>query len=112
MFVICGGITYFSASLYVFFKDLIQIVNIIMQVIFWLTPIVWDFNIMPAAVQKVLTFNPVYYVICGYRNIFVYKEFFWNNWEMGIYYWIIAILFLVIGKTVFNKMKIHFADVL
>ena len=106
------GIGYFTAALYVFFKDLIQIVNIVMQIVFWLTPIVWDFNIMPAMVQKILTLNPVYYVICGYRNIFVYKEFFWENWKMGIYYWIVAILFCIIGKKVFNKLKVHFADVL
>lgn len=112
MVLLIAGLGYFTAALYVFFKDLIQIVNIIMQVIFWLTPIVWDFNIMPEAVQKVLTYNPVYYITCGYRNVFVYKKFFWENGAMNVYYWILALVFFVIGKTVFKKMKVHFADVL
>lgn len=112
MLVILTGIGYCTAAFYPFFKDLLQIVNIVMQVVFWLTPIVWDFNIMSNQIRKMLSFNPFYYVIEGYRNIFVYKKFFWENWKMGIYYWIIAILLLIISTRIFQKMKDHFADVL
>lgn len=112
MLLLLIGIGYCTAALYPFFKDLLQIVNIVMQVIFWLTPIVWNFDIMPDAVKKILVFNPIYYIIEGYRNTFVYKRFFWENWEMGIYYWGIVIIFLLIGRKIFQKMKIHFADVL
>ena len=112
MIVLLVGIGYLTSALYPFFKDLLQIVNIVMQVIFWLTPMVWDFSIMPEMVQKILVFNPIYYIVEGYRNALVHKEFFWENWQMGIYYWGIAILFLLLGKKVFQKMKPHFADVL
>ena len=93
-------------------KDLIQIINIFMQIIFWVTPIVWNFDIMPLAVQKVLVFNPVYYIIKGYRDIFIDKVFFFENIESALYYWIIAIFLFIIGRTIFKKLKIHFADVL
>ena len=112
MVLLLTGIGYCLAALYPFFKDLLQIVNIVMQVVFWLTPIVWDFSIMPEAVQKILVLNPIYYVIQGYRNVFVYKEVFWTDWKMGIYYWAIAVIALVIGRKTFRKMKMHFADVL
>lgn len=110
--VLLIGLGYCTSALYVFFKDLIQIVNIIMQIIFWVTPIVWNFDIMPESVKKVLEFNPVYYIINGYRDCFINKKFFWENLNMGAYYWIVALLMLVIGKKVFKKTKIHFADVL
>lgn len=112
MIVLLMGIGYLTAALYPFFKDLLQIVNIVMQVIFWLTPMVWNFSIMPEMVQKILVFNPIYYIVEGYRNAFIHKEFFWENGQMGIYYWGIAILFLLLGKKTFQKMKPHFADVL
>ena len=112
MVLLLAGIGYCTAALYVFFKDLIQIVNIIMQIVFWVTPIVWKFEIMPEMIQKILKFNPVYYVVKGYRDVFVYKEFFWENWEMGLYYWLIVFTFLLVGKKIFSKMKVHFADVL
>lgn len=112
MILLLAGIGYCTAALYPFFKDLLQIVNIIMQVIFWMTPIVWDFNIMSETIRRILILNPFYYVVRGYRDVFVYKEFFWEQWKMGVYYWMVAIIFVIIGRKLFRKMKVHFADVL
>lgn len=112
MLILLTGIGYATAALYPFFKDLLQIVNIVMQVIFWLTPIVWDFGIMTESIRKILVLNPFYYIVRGYRDSLVYKEFFWDNWKMGIYYWGIAIVLLLIGRKIFCKMRVHFADVL
>ena len=112
MLVLITGAGYGVAALYVFFKDLIQIINIILQVIFWMTPIVWNFEIMPETVQKVLIYNPIYYIVQGYRDVFIDKEFFFQKPLMALYYWIAALLFLLLGKTVFRKLKVHFADVL
>lgn len=107
------GISYFTATLYVFFKDVIQVVSIVLQAVFWVTPIVWDFGIMPEAAQRILKFNPLYYVVDGYRNIFIYKEGFCRCgvW-MAVYYWVAAILLLLCSLKLFKKCKDHFADVL
>ncbi len=112
MLILITGFGYGLAALYVFFKDLIQIVNIVMQVIFWLTPIVWNFEIMPATVQNVLIFNPVYYVIAGYRDVFIEKRFFFESPGMMAYYWVVAVTFLALGRTIFKRLRMHFADVL
>lgn len=112
MLVIVSGIAYLTATLYVFFKDVVQIVSIVIQIVFWLTPIVWDFEIMPEIVRKVLVFNPFYYVITGYRNIFIYKEGMGQSIGMTIYYWAIAGVLLICGMRLFGKCKKHFADVL
>lgn len=112
MIVLTTGIAYFTATLYVFFKDTVQIVSIILQILFWMTPIVWDLKIMPLATQKILLFNPIFYVINGYRNIFVYKNGAGIGIKLIIYYWIVAILVLLLGKHLFRKCKDHFADVL
>ena len=95
MMVLLTGIGYCTAALYPFFRDLLQIVNIVMQVIFWLTPIVWNFNIMSETIRRILVLNPFYYVVAGYRDAFVYKAFFWENWKTGIYYWAVALIFLL-----------------
>ena len=112
MFILSAGIVYITSTLYVFFRDTVQIVSILLQIVFWLTPIVWDFDIMPEIVQKVLVFNPLYYVVAGYRNIFIYKNGFGNSLGMTAYYWIVALLLLFVGIKLFKKCKDHFADVL
>lgn len=110
--LLTSGIVYITATLYVFFKDVIQIVSIILQIIFWLTPIVWDFEIMPQVARKILIFNPLYYVVNGYRNIFIYKQGIGQSILMTAYYWGIVILLLIFGLKLFHKCKDHFADVL
>lgn len=111
--VICAGVSYFTSALYVFFKDIIQLVAIATQVIFWLTPIVWRIDIMPEKIQTVLRYNPIYYVIYGYRDAFIYKGWFFHQ-RIGdvVYYWTIAFVILFIGLFTFYKLKQHFADVL
>ena len=111
-FLLVCGIVYFSATVYVFFKDTMQIVGVVLQIMFWATPIVWDINIMSPKIQMVLKFNPVYYVIQGYRNTFVKKVWFWEMGKSGIYYWMVAIVIFIAGRVVFQKCKAHFADVL
>lgn len=112
MLIVVSGIAYLTATLYVFFRDVVQIVSIVIQIVFWLTPIVWDFQIMPEMVRKILVFNPFYYVVIGYRNIFIYKDGMGQGLGMTIYYWAIALVLLVAGLRLFHKCKDHFADVL
>lgn len=110
--ILSSGIVYITSTLYVFFKDTMQIVAIVLQIVFWLTPIVWDFSIMPEIVQKILMFNPLYYVVTGYRNIFIYKDGLGTGFGMTIYYWFVAFLLLFVGIRLFKKCKDHFPDVL
>lgn len=112
MMIFAAGIAYLTATLYVFFKDTLQIVAIVLQVVFWITPVVWDFDIMPELVRKILVFNPLYYVVEGYRNIFVYKQAMPHSFAMIIYYWGIVFVILGIGLKLFGRCKKHFADVL
>lgn len=112
MIILTAGIAYLTATLYVFFKDTLQVVAIALQVIFWMTPVVWDFNIMPEFVQRLLVFNPLYYVVQGYRNIFVYKQEVLHPIGMTIYYWVIIVIILGAGLRLFCRCKKHFADVL
>lgn len=111
MLLTCG-IAYITATLYVFFKDLIQVVPIFLQIIFWFTPIVWDFHLMPEPARRVLVFNPLYYVVNGYRNALIYKRLDAVKPGMALYYWCIAALVLFLGLWLFDKCKDHFADVL
>lgn len=112
MVILVAGISYLTAALYVFFKDLVQIVSILLQVVFWTTPFVWSLSQMPVEVQHVIKYMPVYYIVSGYRDCFINKVWFWENTQWMIYYWLIAVLIFVLGINVFKRLKPHFADVL
>lgn len=110
--VLALGISYLTTALNVFFPDLQQIVNIILQFGIWLTPIMWNSHMFGEGAIKFLQINPMYYVVEGYRDCFFNKEVFWNKPELTLYFWIITGCMFVLGTYVFQKLEKHFADVL
>lgn len=110
------GFVYLTSALTVFFRDLKQIVTILLQVWIWATPIMWNYDAiagrMPRVVQIILKLNPLFYVCQGYRDALIFKVGFWENIETTIIFWIISILMFVVGRFVFNRLKPNFADLL
>lgn len=106
------SISYLTATINVFVKDTIQAINIIMQLIFWMTPIVWDVNIMPASIQKLLKLNPFFYIVNGFRDALINKIWFWDKYNQTIYFWVFTSILLMFSTFIFKKFKPHFADVL
>jgi len=112
MVILVLGLSWLTASINVFFRDTGQLVQLCLQIGFWGTPIFWDINIMPSAVQSLLKLNPIYYIVQGYRNSIIYGVPFWHNWRWGLYFWAVAGVFLLVGALVFRRLRPHFADVL
>lgn len=110
--VLISGIVYLVSALNVFVKDTLNVVGIVIQALFWATPIVWDYAIMPEIVQKFLKLNPFYYIITGFRDCFIYKKYFWERPLHTLYFWIITLAILLLGTRIFDRFREHFADVL
>ena len=108
------GIIYITSSINVFFKDMSQIVTILMQFGIWMAPIMYDENLFlnrSRLIYSLLKLNPIYYIVKGYRFAML-GESFPNFKLLTIYYWIITIVILIFGSRIFNKLKTHFSDVL
>ena len=107
------GLSWLSSSLIIFLRDVGQIVNMLLQFLFWMTPIFWPVGILSPKLQVMIKLNPVYYLIEGYRSAFVYKVWFWEkNYLWTLYFWAVTLIILVVGAFVFRKLRPHFADVL
>ena len=100
-----------TSALNVFFKDMGQIVNILLQFGIWITPIMWSYTMMGANAW-ILKLNPVYYITEGYRDSMLNSVWFWQRPTLTLYFWVVTLIILVLGTQVFKKMKPHFADVL
>lgn len=72
MFAFGVGIT--LGVINVFIRDVGQIMNIVLQFWFWLTPIVYMASIIPERFQHLLALNPMYSVVTGYQKILVFGE--------------------------------------
>ena len=106
------GLSYFTSAVVIFFRDLGQIVNILLQFGMWLTPIMWQIDILSPRLQKVMKLNPMYYITDGYRDAFYNDVWFWQKPMRTLYFWVLTIIIYFIGTKVFKKLEKHFADVM
>lgn len=108
------GLSYITAACTVFFRDMAQIVGIVLTIGVWITPIMWT----PAAaemsgvVQNVFKLNPMYYIVDGFRDSLLEKVWFWDKPIWSVYFWCVSIGVYLVGVKMFNRLKIHFSDVL
>jgi lipopolysaccharide transport system permease protein/teichoic acid transport system permease protein len=110
--VLALGLGWAVSALNVFIRDVGQIVGLIIQIGFWATPIFWDINIMPPKVQMILKLNPMFYIVQGYRESFIYFSPFWKHPYLTLYFWSLSVTVFVGGALIFKKLKPQFADVL
>ncbi len=106
------GISWLTSSLTVFLRDVGQFVAMILQFGFWGTPIFWNLKMIPEEFQPLLQLNPVYYLVEGYRQSFIYKEWFWQQDYLTIYFWFVTLTVMFVGAICFKRLRPHFADVL
>ena len=83
-----------------------------LQIGLWATPIIWSYVIIPDNYQWIVKLNPVFYIIEGYRDSFINKQWFFEQPVLTAYFWCVTLGMLCIGNIVFKKMRPHFADVL
>ncbi len=113
MFVLVLAICYTTCAVVVFFRDLSQIISIALQIGTWATPIMWQISIIHNRWLLLLfQLNPMYYVVNGYREALIEKEWFFNNLYMTLYFWGFVAVIFAIGAVIFKRLKVHFADVL
>ena len=112
MFILVLAISYTTCAVVVFFKDLTQIIQIVLQVGMWATPILWDLTYLPEKYRIFFKLNPVYYIVNGYRSALFEKQWFWEDFYSTMFFWITTVVIFAIGTLVFKRLKVHFADVL
>ena len=112
MLVLILGLSWITSSLVIFLRDLGQIIAIVIQFGFWLTPIFWSFKVMPEKYHFMFKLNPVYYIIEGYRDSFINHAWFLHHYNLTISFWSITLVIFTTGILLFKRLKPHFADVL
>ena len=106
------GLTYFTATFNVFMKDVGQFLGIILQVLMWITPMMWPHISIPEKYSFFYKLNPLHYVINGYRESLINGHWFFYHYKLMIWFWLVTILLIVVGNRLMKKLKPHFADVL
>lgn len=116
-FLVCScalliGLGWMLSALQVFYRDISHGLGIVINMLFWITPIAWSQDIMPAEYRALFFYNPVYYIIEGYRGLLIYNTVVWPSAGATAYFWSITVLVFILGNYVFRRLKPEFADVM
>lgn len=108
--VLVWGLSMLTSAIVVFFKDMRQLLTIILQFGIYLTPILWSQSAIPERFHWFITINPMAYVVDGYRSA-ILGELTFDPLATAIF-WAMAISFVIAGSIVFQRLRPHLADVL
>lgn len=110
LLMITLGVSYFVASLGVYMRDMQYIVGIILQVLFFMTPVFYPIENVPEQFQPILLLNPLSPILEQGRQVMIFGQ------VPDVWVWLrsfaIAYLVLHFGYVWFRTTKKGFADVL
>lgn len=110
LFLFTLGISYFVASLGVYLRDTPYIVGVILQILFFMTPIFYPIAAVPEKYRWPLMINPLTTMIEEARKVFLYGQL--PDWKfLGISF-LVSIIVCQLGVAWFTKTKKGFSDVL
>ena len=107
-FIVSIGISLLVSSLTVYFRDLLHLLGVFMQLLFYATPIVYSMDAVPANFRWLLRLNPMSYLIDGYRSIFYSKTM--PDFRGLLIAFIMGIVLCIVGYFVFKKLERRFAE--
>jgi lipopolysaccharide transport system permease protein len=104
------GICWFLAALGVFLRDISHAVAVLVQVLFFLTPIVYPLSAVPGAFRRVLSLNPLTHLVEMMRGAMMWGQApDWGKWGLSL---AVSLLVFQAGYAFFMKSKRAFADVI
>ncbi len=104
------GLSWLCASLNVYFRDLGQIVSVLLNIIFFASTIIYPISVVPERFQKWFYINPMVHVVEGMRDS-LFKVQLIDKSSL-IYLYSFAIIVFLLGQYIFQKTKKGFVDVL
>ena len=107
LYLFSFGLSLILATLFVWFRDLANIWEILLQILFYATPIIYPLSVAPLKFQKIAFLNPVAQIIQDIREIVM------GGQVLSPYFWLapaVTIILLVIGLWIFSAKSKYFAE--
>ena len=113
LFLLTQGCAWLVASLGVYFRDMKQLVPVVLQVLFFMSPIFWRLESVESRLPRLAAYlkvNPLTVIIEETRRLVFAAEL--PNWSCLTVVMVGALIVFVLGLAWFQKTKKGFADVI
>lgn len=108
-FLFSLGIVFITSAINIYVRDLEYIINFIIQMLFYATPILYSMDLFSGSkIGTLIQLNPMTSIINSYRNILYWK----TNPEIKslIIVFIGSLLLCIVGLKIFKKLSKGFAE--
>lgn len=113
MFMFFISWSLFAGILSAMSNDFLQLVKSLTMALFWTSGIMYDVSsISNETIRTILLFNPITVIVNGYRNSFIYKKWFWEDWSQLAFFSGIYIIMTLLAIWVYRKLNRDISDVL
>ena len=102
------GLGLFLATINVFYRDVEQTTNLVLQFWFWLTPIVYPIGALPGVMQQVLAWNPMWPVVRAMQAIFLENRF--PDWLPLAYPLALGLFFVILARGAYDRLANELVD--
>ena len=99
-------------TLNVFFRDVGQLLQIALQILFWTVPIVWNIDTLkpPPAIATLLRWHPLMPIFDGIRSLFLYAKVPpASEWALMLAW---PAVLLLVAYLAFHSLKTEIRDLL
>lgn len=107
-YIIILGFALLTAPLYVKFRDLAMIWEVLTTMLFYATPIVYSLQMMPASVQKIILLNPMAFIVHFTKEGLINNHFA-DPWKTLIFV-ITVFAFFALGIFSYQKLAPRIAE--
>ena len=107
-YLLALGLAFIVSAVTVYFRDLEQIMGVLMMAWIYLTPIMYDVDYIPEQLRTLFFINPMTPIICVYHDILYYKKI--PTTEYLVQSGIVAVVVFAVGFFVFAKLDRNFAE--
>jgi teichoic acid transport system permease protein len=113
MFLFFTAWSMFSAPLAAVSKDFWNLVKSGIMAILWVSGVLWNpRSIDSHLLRKVLSYNPVTYITDGFRRVFIYKEWFFDDPKTLAKFGIVLLIMVLMALFIQKRLKKDLPDVL
>jgi lipopolysaccharide transport system permease protein len=102
------GMCFILSTATVFYRDIRHFTEILLMLLFWLTPIIYDIQTVPDSLRTVLYMNPLSYFILAYQDVLYRNTFLALDRLMVLA--VLTFLSLGLGYSLFLMCKVRFAE--
>jgi ABC-2 type transport system permease protein len=102
------GLTLLASALDVYYKDVKHFLEVMLNLWFWLTPIIWPLNLVPEKLRDYVYLNPFTSFVQAYRDIILHNQL--PQPLILAMMVVIGILAFLLGASVFQKKQRRFAE--